>query len=155
MHQPHPTAEELSAHHRRELPPGETLAVSDHLAACATCREAFRGPGPGPAASAAEAVTGAPSPGVDYETFRAYLDGTLDPVDREILEADVRNHPAVAAQLEDLRRFRLEAEAPAWPPANVVRFPAGRHASAHRDTPQSPETSSTRAPPRTAGSRRC
>lgn len=123
MTHPHPSAEELLAHARRTGSPADTVEVSAHLVACAACRAAYGELVPA-SAGAWDALPPGPAPGVDYETLGLYLDGALDPVDREILEADLRNHPSLAAQLADLRRLRAEEDAvPGSAPANVIALP--------------------------------
>lgn len=92
MNGPYPTPEEL-------LSPARRAEIGGNLA--------FPRPGP--------------SPGADYESLASFLDGTMDPIDREILEADLRNHPALSAQLADLRRCRAEDERPI-----LIPFPARR-----------------------------
>ena len=124
MNHPHSTARELLAHSRREASARDALEVSDHLAGCAGCRRAFAELARGEHPTAA--VTPEQFPGADYETLCAYLDGTLDETDREILEGDLRNHPALRAQLNALRQLRAQDDAEALPsaPGNVVLFPA-------------------------------
>lgn len=119
---PHPTPEELLTHARRASSPAETLEISEHLAACATCRATLAQSTP---AGTWDPPRPGPAPGADYETLTSYLDGTMDPVDREILEADLRNHPGLAAQLADLQRGRAEDELAAGaPPSTLIPFPA-------------------------------
>lgn len=121
---PHPTTEELLTHAQRASLPAATLEVSEHLAACAACRTTLAQWAPAPAATW-DALPPDSLPGADYETLTSYLDGAMDPVEREILEADLHNHPGLAAQLVDLRRWRAEDElAASTRPATLLPFPA-------------------------------
>jgi anti-sigma factor RsiW len=66
----------------------------------------------------------------DYDQLAAYVDGTLDDVDREIVESWLDSDPELRAEVEDLRALRdamavpsaAPASTPAAPPAGVVLF---------------------------------
>ena len=53
----------------------------------------------------------------DYDQLAAYVDGTLDDVDREIVESWLVSDPALRAEVEDLRELH---DAMASPPARRV-----------------------------------
>lgn len=97
----HLTNDERIAYWQRTLAPASLLRVSDHLQACAKCREELLRARP--AKTSAE--------GVSYEEFVAWMEGTLDPVAKRDLAQRLTNSPRAAAELADLRRFQEEMNA--------------------------------------------
>src|SRR5262245_48644930 len=63
----------------------------------------------------------------DYDQLAAFADGTLDDVDREIVESWLESDPALRAEVEDLRALR---EAMSQPGVPVASTGAGSAASA-------------------------
>lgn len=100
----HPTAAALADYHARRLPPTEVLAVSDHLAGCAACREALARLQPPPADDADD---GEPA----YEEMAALLDGTLTPERAASVRVRLERFPRAADEFDDLRAFRDETAA--------------------------------------------
>jgi hypothetical protein len=63
----------------------------------------------------------------DYDQLAAYVDGTLDDVDREIVESWLESDPALRAEAEDLRALHDAMSQPASAPTSA---PAARGAGA-------------------------
>jgi hypothetical protein len=57
-----------------------------------------------------------------YEQVEAYVDGTLDDVEREIFETRLADDEALRQQVEDLRALRTALAPPEEAPARVVPF---------------------------------
>jgi len=53
----------------------------------------------------------------DYDQLAAYVDGTLDEVDQEIVESWLESDPAIRAEVDDLRALREAMTVPAVPAA--------------------------------------
>ncbi|HEV8423189.1 MAG TPA: hypothetical protein VGQ40_07580 [Chthoniobacterales bacterium] len=96
--QRHLTSEECAAWWERTLEPKRLLETSDHLQACAVCREELLGARPAKTSNA----------GVSYEEFVAWMEGNVDPIGRRDLRERLNNSPGASAELADLRRFREE-----------------------------------------------
>ena len=69
---------------------------------------------------------------VAYEQVEAYVDGTLDDVDREILETRLADDPGLRAMVEDLRALRTALPAAVPAPSRVVPFEPRRWRRAGR-----------------------
>jgi anti-sigma factor RsiW len=61
----------------------------------------------------------------DYDQLAAYVDGTLDDVDREIVESWLDADEALRAEVEELRALRDVMGQPAVTPATPVSSPSG------------------------------
>jgi hypothetical protein len=59
----------------------------------------------------------------DYDQLAAYVDGTLDDVDREIVESWLDSDPALRAEVADLRELHDAMDQPAAAPAAVPAAP--------------------------------
>src|SRR5688500_14793320 len=82
----------IERYRRRVLSPVELLDVDDHMAACEMCRR--RG-GDEPRERAAARSLGADLSAtgmthLDYERLAAYVEGELDPIDREIADSHLK-----------------------------------------------------------------
>ena len=107
MTRDHLTAAQISAYVERRLDAVDTLAVSDHLAACAECRARLLQNQELPRAAAAEVC----NDGITYDEIAAWVDGELDPLRRREIAAAATRSPQLRAQLADLMRFRDEMNA--------------------------------------------
>jgi anti-sigma factor RsiW len=78
----------------------------------------------------------------DYDQLAAYVDGTLDDVDREIVESWLDSDPELRAEVEDLRALHDAMGQPAATPALPAEMSAGSPAvpSARRAEPGTPTT---------------
>ncbi|CAA9223727.1 MAG: hypothetical protein AVDCRST_MAG42-716 [uncultured Chthoniobacterales bacterium] len=115
MTRDHLTSAEISAYAERRLDAAETLAASDHFAACDECRARLlqSGEAPGNAGAAVR------SDEVTYDELAAWVDDELDPLRRREIAAAAESSPQLRAELADLIRFRSEMNA----------LPARDHAS--------------------------
>jgi anti-sigma factor RsiW len=135
----HLSIEAIDRYHRRTLPPAALSAVDDHLAQCPECR-----------ARLAREVKAAPLVRrlrqdlmaeltvepfhLDWEQCASYVDGELDPVDREIVESHLEHCLRCVAEVGELHAFKARmsvyptaahAPAPAAPaPAPAAPAPA-------------------------------
>lgn len=111
----HPSPDALDRYRRGLLPPEELLAVDDHLAGCAACREAALRATPAPAAAPAGAGAAAAfetligstvdeHPG--FEELAAYVDATQDDVAREVMETHLGDCASCREEVADLRAFK-------------------------------------------------
>jgi anti-sigma factor RsiW len=111
----HPSPAVLECYRDRTLSPAELLDAGDHVTACEQCREVLL-PADQWHTTAAELVARLSAPGGEEPAhlsgtqLEACLDGILDPVQRELVESHVARCPACAADLEDLRAFRVELD---------------------------------------------
>jgi len=96
----HLTFEEITAYCDRTLAPACVLEISDHLVACAECRETI---------SRAEAGRiRSPESQIGYEELVAYMDDELGPIERcAVAERLSRSAPA-RRELRDLLEFKEE-----------------------------------------------
>ena len=78
---------------------------------------------------------------VAYEQIEAYVDGTLDDVDREIFDTRLVDDPGLRAMVEDLRALRPALAPATASPARVVTFEPRADAGAARQTPGRPTAS--------------
>jgi anti-sigma factor RsiW len=108
MFSSHPSPDALDRYRRGLLSPEELLAVDDHLAVCAICRDA---------ASRAAAAEGSPAtpetllgPVADghpeFEELAAYIDGTQVDLAREMTEMHLADCASCREEVADLRAFK-------------------------------------------------
>lgn len=101
---------QLERYRLRTLDPRALLAADDHLAKCPACRERLAGGAP--IAEAFDALRRdlrsavESPPHVGYDELAAYADGTLDAVDREVVEGHLALCPSCAAEARELTAFR-------------------------------------------------
>jgi hypothetical protein len=129
----HLTQDHLLRYRERRLEPLELLEADEHLAECDVCRGALLAPDMLATVGAAcrKSLESRPIEAFhpDGLQLAAYLDGTLDPVDREILDAHLQvfdgqdGCESCAAEVRELRAFR----------ALMSAQPPSRHAPAPRD----------------------
>lgn len=109
----HLTEQLIERYRRRALQPAELLDADDHLAACEICRRRLADEGRVQAAGRSLrrdlAATGLTH--LDYEQLASYVEGALDPADREIADSHLELCPQCAAELNELRAFATEMEA--------------------------------------------
>ena len=124
----HLTSDELAAYSARQLPAAETLAASDHLAACDECRAQLLQL----ADAVSEQPRGETATDLSYEELTGWLDDELDPLTRREVAATLARSPRARAQLADLKNFRdaMNAAAhrdhsaePASPQSDAAAFP--------------------------------
>ena len=103
----HPSPELLARYRDGALTVEELLAVDDHLVACDVCRERGRADIRIPPSSLDVALRGT---GVDthadFETLEGYVDGRLDSIQREIVEAHLADCRPCSEDAGDLRNAR-------------------------------------------------
>lgn len=116
----HLTADELAAYSARRMAAAETLAASDHLAACDECRAQLLQV----ANAESERPRGEAATGLSYEELTGWLDDELDPLTRREVAATLAHSPRARAQLADLTKFRDEMNAAA--PRDHSAEPASR-----------------------------
>lgn len=124
MSRDHLTPAELAAYEQRELPPGDTLAASDHLAGCQECRTRLL-----ELASSRGMHSPAPARAdLTYEELADWLDDELDPLTRREVALNLQHSAQAAAELADLASFSDEMNAK---PArdHAAELSAGRTAS--------------------------
>src|SRR5947209_7725704 len=89
----HLSPQQVAQYQQRILPPAERLAVSDHLEACAECRERLRRSQAATVAVAAlqadlqSALT--EEDHLSYEEMAVYIDGAASETEREIVEGHI------------------------------------------------------------------
>jgi len=119
LHDGHLTAESLRRFESQELEPGELIVVLRHIAMCAEC--AGRTPADAEDDRAAlRQMVAAPADAAHLDTegqLMPYVDGTLDPADRDVVESHLEDCAVCRAEVADLRAFR----APAAPQRPAVR----------------------------------
>lgn len=111
MTRPHVTEHEIAGYAQRRLSPLDLIRITDHVAGCEDCRRRLgrgdivadaidlrRGLLEGPASEATAHV-------VDDE-LAGYVDGTLDPIDAEIVASHLEECAACRADVRDLESFR-------------------------------------------------
>jgi hypothetical protein len=104
----HLSVQLFERYRQRRLEPAELLALDDHLATCAACREQLRAMKPSRAAllrlraNLQTAAQTAPDH-LLREQLVAYIRSQLDEVDRELVESHLEFCPQCAAQAQELR----------------------------------------------------
>jgi anti-sigma factor RsiW len=110
----HPPPDALDRYRRGLLPPEELLAVDDHLASCAACREAALRSVEGARPGGLDALVAAPvNRHPEYEELAAYVDAGQDEVEREVTEMHLADCASCREEVADLRAFK--ARQPAGP----------------------------------------
>jgi anti-sigma factor RsiW len=95
----------LTGYGERTLNADELLAVDRHLASCDVCYQRFTQISPGPQLTQQHHSKEEPFH-LDYDLhLAAYVDGTLDDIDREIVESHVALCSDCAGELRDLQEF--------------------------------------------------
>jgi|SRR5262245_528506 len=95
----------IERYRRRALSPAELLDVDDHMAACEKCRRRLGDePRERAAAKSLRADLGATGmTHLDYERMAAYVEGGLDPIDREIIDSHLKLCDRCDSELNELR----------------------------------------------------
>jgi hypothetical protein len=102
----HLTEQELDRFRRNAAGAAEIFAWADHLRACADCtRVATVGQRIGDLVRTVDAEG---SDHLDFELFDALLDGSIQPIDREITESHLEGCTTCREELADLRLFARE-----------------------------------------------
>ena len=106
----HLSRQELEQHRARTLAHGEVLRVDEHLLACDSCQQRFVELAALPDASmqmslpsSLDQENGARH--LAYEQFAAYVDGTMDEVEREIADSHLLFCAQCVDEVEELREF--------------------------------------------------
>jgi anti-sigma factor RsiW len=103
----HPSPELLARYRDGALTVEELLAVDDHLVACDVCRQRGRADIRIPPSSLDVALRGtAFDTHPDFETLESYVDGGLDSIQREIIEAHLADCQPCAEDAGDMRKAR-------------------------------------------------
>lgn len=103
----HPSPELLARYRDGALTAEELLAVDDHLVACHECQERGRTDMRIPPSSLDAALRGtALDAHPEFETLESYVDGDLDPIQREIVEAHLADCQHCAEDAGDMRKAR-------------------------------------------------
>ena len=150
----HVTAEALRRLRRQELDPAELLKVVRHLGDCSECTRAAGASVPYPL-TLDEDIGNEPAH-LDLETqLFPWVDGTIDPAGREIVETHLEDCPLCRAEAEDLRHLRRSVPRPwfalRWMAAAALALVAGAVIVSRRPpAPQAPPPPP--AVPRTAPS---
>ena len=121
----HLSTQLLERYRGRRLEPAELLALDDHLATCAACRERWREMRPGREAllslrASLRATNQAAPAHLPDEQLKAYAAGRLDEADRELAESHLDFCPHCAAQAQALRHAARRPAPPPAPRANPV-----------------------------------
>lgn len=119
----HITAETIERYALRQLPPAELLAVQTHVAQCDGCREGLARALDVDAAfaqirsglSAGSLDFDAEPEHLPYEQLAAYVDDSLDIVEREIAESHFAICSGCADDMGDLRRYQAMSDAAVRP----------------------------------------
>ena len=106
----HLSTQDIQRYRQRQMSPQELRAVHDHIATCETCRAPLRD------AKRSQVVRAAlwadlqtarvAAEHLSYEQREAYVDETLDTIDRSTVESHLAFCPQCAAEIRDLRAFR-------------------------------------------------
>lgn len=144
MSEKHVTSEMLQRLDRRELAPAELLDVVRHLESCPACTRAAGARVP--ARMALEEDLGSESEHLDADTqLFPWVDGTIDPAGREIVETHLEDCWSCRAEAEDLRRLRRTAPRPRvartwWAVAAASALIAGAMlVNRHEPAPDAPQ----------------
>jgi hypothetical protein len=109
----HLTEHLIERYRGRVLQPADLLDADDHLAACEICRRRLADEGRVQAAGRSLrrdlAATGLTH--LAFEQLASYVEGGLDPADREIADSHLELCPQCAAELDGLRAFATQMEA--------------------------------------------
>lgn len=109
----HLTREQLNRYREGKMNPAELAQADEHIASCQQCRQMLMTPN-----QLEQAVLSLKrklqfdrtreSNCLDYSRLVAYIDGELDEIDREIVEAHLELCPRCAEDVQSLRQFRDE-----------------------------------------------
>jgi anti-sigma factor RsiW len=103
----HPSPELLARYRDGALTAEELLAVDDHLVGCKVCQERGRTDMRMQPSSLDVAMRGtALEAHPDFESLESYIDGGLDPIQREIVEAHLADCRHCAEDAGDMRKAR-------------------------------------------------
>src|SRR5262245_49395304 len=97
----------IERYRRRALSPAELLDADDHLVECEMCRRRL-GDEPRERAAAISLraeLSSTELTHLDYERLAAYVEGELDPIDREIADSHLKLCAQCDAELNELRAF--------------------------------------------------
>lgn len=126
----HISSQLMDAYQKRTLAARELISVDRHLAVCADCRaQLTRLRDWSATASALQqefigGVTASDHP--EHDQMNAYVDGTLDEVDEEIVEGHLEVCASCAGVARDLRAFKQQLAATPAQPATVTTLPPAR-----------------------------
>jgi predicted anti-sigma-YlaC factor YlaD len=125
MMEQHIPDSDVRAYLEQRLAPERLLAVDEHLADCESCRSQ---------AGALSTHTGvlaemleadpAEADHLPYEMFASYVDGTIDAVDREIVDAHTESCPTCYHELDDLLELKHQNDVSGQKAASVARWGA-------------------------------
>ena len=93
---------EAKAYLERELEPERLLAVDEHLANCDECRSRTAAQSSRIAVGSILDTDPADADHLPYQMFASYVDGTIDEVDREIVDAHIERCQVCTRELNDL-----------------------------------------------------
>lgn len=127
----HLSSQQIEHYCQRALSSAELLEVDDHIAACVPCRQRLAEAVQASSSFVRTSDMAAQPEHLEYDQLEAYVDGTLDEVDREIVESHLELCAACVAEARDLRAFRAmlstypaQEYAPASPPTLWERITA-------------------------------
>jgi anti-sigma factor RsiW len=109
----HLSAQLIERYQRRALSPAELLAADDHLAACEMCRQRLVDE-PRERAAANSVRSGLAQTEMThlgYERLEAYVEGEIDPIDREIADSHLKLCAQCDAEMNELRAFAAQMAA--------------------------------------------
>src|SRR5262245_6822247 len=106
----HLSRQELEQHHARTLAPADVLRVDEHLSACDSCQQRFVELTGLPDAATQMSLSPLPdqeevATHLDYDQLAAYVDGTMDEVEREIADSHLLFCVECADEVGELREF--------------------------------------------------
>lgn len=101
----HLSREQLEKYRSRSLSPAELPAVDAHLAACGACQEQLAAEAPlGDSIGLLQGIEEARSEHLTFEQIDAWVDDTLDPVEREMVAAHIGLCTSCARQLQSYQQ---------------------------------------------------
>ncbi len=109
----HISVQLIERYQRRALSPAELLDADDHLAACEICRQRLGDiPRERAAANSLRAdLLATEITHLGYERLEAYVEGKLDPIDREIADSHLMMCAQCDAEMNELRAFAVQVAA--------------------------------------------
>lgn len=99
----HLSGEEAGRYRRRATSAAELLRIDEHLASCAACRTILASVDDLDALAAL--LASADLTHLEYEQLAAYVDGTADAIDRELVETHAGDCALCRRELKDLQKF--------------------------------------------------
>ncbi|HML16677.1 MAG TPA: zf-HC2 domain-containing protein [Bryobacteraceae bacterium] len=121
----HLSREQLEKYTRRELQPGELIAVDGHLTGCEDCRKELAEL-VSPADSMLSAIRHATSEHLTYEQMDAWVEDELDQSERELVSAHIDLCLPCTRQLKAYESYAPVMSAPIAPPASPAHSFADR-----------------------------